>query len=386
MKKEKLIVGVMSGTSLDGIDAVLLRVRGSGARTRMTTLLFREYRFPAGLKKMVLRNSQAETSSVEEITRLNVLLAELYAEAVGKVVRAARMMLKEIDLIGCHGQTIHHLPKPTRLFGRIVRSTLQIGDPSVIATRTGVTTVGNFRLADMAVGGEGAPLVPYFDWLMCRSKKKNRILLNLGGIANMTILPRNCTPDRVVAFDTGPGNMVIDSLMQKFYGKKFDKNGSTASRGMIVLSLLREMKKHSHLKRTPPKSTGREEFGDKFIEHILRNAKGFAREDVVASATEFTAFCVHDAFQRFVRQKRVDEIFVSGGGARNISIMKSLARRFEGTHVGILDEVGISGDAKEAMCFAILANETIAGNPANILGATGARKQVVLGTISRPHS
>lgn len=386
MKIEKLIVGIMSGTSLNGIDAVLLRVRGSGAQTRMTQMLFREYRFPPGLTEMVLRNSHAETSNVEEITRLNVLFAKLYAEAVGKLVRAARLRLKDIDLIGCHGQTIHHLPTPKKLFGRTIRSTLQIGDPSVVATLTGVTTVGNFRAADMAVGGEGAPLVPYFDWLACRSRSRNRILLNIGGIANMTILPRGCRAEDVAAFDTGPGNMVIDSLMQQFFGKKFDKNGSTASRGMVILSLLREMKKHRYPKRKPPKSTGREEFGKDFVDKILRAAKGFAHEDIVATATEFTAFCVHDAFRRFVRQKKVDEIFVSGGGAKNKTIMKSLARHFEGTRVGVLDELGISGDAKEAMCFAILANETIAGNPANILGATGAHKQVVLGTISRPLS
>ncbi len=386
MKKEKLIVGIMSGTSLDGIDTVVIRVRGNGAQTRMTPILFREYRFPAGLKKMALRNSRGDTSSVEEITRLNVLFAELYAEAVGKLARAARVKLNDIDLIGCHGQTIHHLPKPTKLFGRTVRATLQIGDPSVIATRTGVTTVGNFRLADMAAGGEGAPLVPYFDWLACRSKTRNRILLNVGGIANMTVLPKNCRMEKVMAFDTGPGNMVIDSLMKKLFGRKFDRNGSTASRGMIALPLLREMKNHRYLTRKPPKSTGREEFGDEYAERILRTAKGFAREDIVATATEFTAFCVYDAFRRFVRQPKVDEIFVSGGGAKNKTLMRSLARNFEGAHVGVLDELGISGDAKEAMCFAILANETIAGNPANVLGATGARKQVVLGTISRPFS
>ena len=222
MTRSRLVIGLMSGTSLDGIDAVLLRVRGSGLATRFHQLAYLERPFPVGLRRLLLRNSQPETSRVDEIARLNFLLAELYAEAVQELVRSAGVRLSSIFCIGSHGQTIQHLPQPHRVLGRRIRATMQIGDPSVLASLTGVTTVGDFRVADMAVGGQGAPLVPYVDWLVFRSRSVNRLMLNIGGIANVTVLPKNCIVDDVLAFDTGPGNMVVDSLMHEFYGKPFD--------------------------------------------------------------------------------------------------------------------------------------------------------------------
>jgi len=385
MNKSKLVVGLMSGTSLDGISAVLLRVRGSGTSTWFRQVAFAQYPFPRGMKELLLRNSMPATSRVDEICRLNFVLAELYAESAKKLLRKAGVKLRDLDLIGSHGQTIHHLPNPRKMFGKTIRSTLQIGDPSVLATLTGVCTVGDFRVADMAVGGQGAPLVPYFDWLVFRSGSKSRILLNIGGIANITVLPKSCTPDQVLAFDTGPGNMVVDALMQQFFNKPFDHDGEKASQGTVSLHLLKQMAKHPYLRRTPPKSTGREEFGMEFISTLLKHAKQRIATDIVATASRFTAFCVHDAYNRFVgKTMKADEIIVSGGGARNRYILAELNRYFAGSKVRLADEFGVSSDAKEAICFAILANETIAGNPANMLGATGARKRVVLGKICRP--
>jgi anhydro-N-acetylmuramic acid kinase len=385
MKNSRLIVGLMSGTSLDGIDAVLLRVEGSGAATRFEQRGFITVPFPWRIKALLLKNSIPSTSRVDEIARLNMLLGHLYADAVRILARKARVRFREIDLVGSHGQTIQHLPAPVTMAGRQIRATLQIGDPSVLATLTGITTVGDFRIADMAVGGEGAPLVPYFDWLVFRSPRLNRILLNIGGIGNITILPKQCRPEDVTAFDTGPGNMVIDALMRMLYEEPFDRNGRVASRGMVSLDLLKIMARHPYLTRKPPKSTGREEFGKEYLDALLVSARGYDPADVVATATEFTAYTVSDGYRRFVRKRMtVDEVLVSGGGARNRAIVHALERYFDKARVLPVDEYGMDADAKEATCFAILANETMSGHPANIPGVTGARQAVVLGKVCRP--
>jgi anhydro-N-acetylmuramic acid kinase len=385
MARPKLIAGLMSGTSLDGIDAVLLRVHGSGSATRFTEVAFASMPFPAGVRRLLLKNSDPETSRVDDIARLNFLLASLYADAIRALAGRAGLSLTKIDLIGSHGQTIQHLPRPVSMAGRSIRATLQIGDPSVLATLTGITTVGDFRVADMAAGGQGAPLVPYVDWLLFRSTRVNRLLLNIGGIANITVLPKRCTVDSVVAFDTGPGNMVVDTLMHEFYGKAFDKGGAIAARGAVALELFDLMRTHPYLKTGPPKSTGREEFGAAFVRSILSRASGYDREDIVATAAQFTAFAVYDAYRRFVRRKMtVDEVIVSGGGARNRFFLDELQRYFLPATVRIVDEFGMSADAKEAICFALLANETMAGHAGNIPRVTGARARVVLGKICAP--
>jgi anhydro-N-acetylmuramic acid kinase len=385
MKQTKLVVGLMSGTSLDGIDAVLLRVSGTGSTTRFKQLSFVERPFPPGLRKRLLQNSVPETSRVDEIAQLNVLLAELYADAVTDVAQKAGVMTRRIDLIGSHGQTIHHLPKPRRLFGKTVRATLQIGDPSVLSTITGIVTVGDFRLADMAVGGQGAPLVPYFDWLVFRSNTVNRLLLNIGGIANITVIPKKCRAEEIIAFDTGPGNMVVDSLMHEFYGKRYDHSGKTAASGAVSLDLFDRMARHPYLKAGLPKSTGREEFGGEFVQQILRYGKGFDHEDIIATASQFTAYAVYDAYRRFVAKRmRADEVIVSGGGAKNRFFLDELSRYFSASTIRQIGEFGISADAKEAICFGILANETLAGRPANLPSVTGARRRVVLGKICHP--
>ena len=381
----RLVVGLMSGTSLDGIDAVLLRVRGSGASTRFVQLAYVEHPFPRGLHAMLLRNSDPGTSRVDDITRLNMLLPEFYADAVRALARKVRIPLNTIALIGSHGQTIHHLPRPVTMFGKTVRATLQIGDPSALATLTGIPTVGNFRVADMAAGGEGAPLVPYFDWLVFRSRTRARMLLNIGGIANVTVLPKNCTTSDVVAFDTGPGNMLVDGLMQRLYRRRFDRGGEMARCGTVLPELLQFLAGHPYFRRKPPKSTGREMFGEVLIEEILRRAKGKRTEDVIHTAALLTPLAVFDACERFIRNRsRVDEIIVSGGGARNLFFLESLRELFGGVALGTADAYGISGDAKEAICCAILANETMAGHPVNLPRVTGAGRPVVLGAVCRP--
>ena len=229
--------------------------------------------------------------------------------------------MPEIDLIGSHGQTVHHLPVCAALFGKSIRATLQIGSPVVIAKLTGVVTVGDFRTGDVAVGGTGAPLVPYFDYLLLRSKAKSRGVLNIGGIANITILPKGCSPGEVVAFDTGPGNMVIDGLMKKFYGKSCDKNGATAARGRLLPHLLHWMLQHPYFKSTPPKSTGRELFGETFIGGILRQGRGARKQDIIATVTEFTALSVYWHYAKYIRGRtRIHELFVSGGGVLPVGV------------------------------------------------------------------
>lgn len=381
-KKSKLVIGLISGTSVDGIDAILVRIKGSGVSVKYQQIAFKTYPYPKQVRRLILQNSVAGSGSVDTIARLNFLVGELFAEAATRLARTAGIPLSRIDLIGSHGQTIHHLPRPERFGGRTVRATLQIGDPSVIAKRTGVPTVGDYRVADMALGGEGAPLVPYLDYLLFHSKTKNRGLLNIGGIANITILPRNCSLEDVWAFDTGPGNMVIDALMKKFYKRPYDRDGTIALQGKSSDVLLRQLAQHPFLKKRPPKSTGREVFGEDFVRHLLRLSSGLSKQDLISTVTEFSAYCVYENYRRFVRKKtKLDELIVSGGGVHNKALMEALQKYFGTVPVKPVGEYGVSADAKEALCFALLANETIAGNPGNLPSVTGAAKPTILGKI-----
>lgn len=391
-KETKIIAGLMSGTSVDGIDAVLLKVIGSGIATKFEQIAFQTYPFPEGARELILKNSVRETSNVEDICRLNIVLAQLYAESVKKIAEEANSNVSDIDLIGSHGQTIHHLPQAHEMFAYKVKSTLQIGDPSTIAKLTGIITVGDFRTGDMAVGGEGAPLVPCFDYISFRSEKISRGLLNIGGIANITALPKNCSVDDVLAFDTGPGNMIVDALIQTFYGMPYDENGAVASSGTICQPLLERMKTDEFVSRKPPKSTGRERYGDafhgEFIEpfvNMLLEESRHELPDIIATATDFTAWAVFRNYKLFIEpETKLDEIIVSGGGAHNKFMMRSLQKYFNGVRVAQIEDFGFSSDAKEAICFAILANEAISGNPANVPRATGASRSVILGKICLP--
>jgi anhydro-N-acetylmuramic acid kinase len=381
-KRSKLVVGLISGTSADGIDSALVRITGSGTSTRITQLAFATYPYPKGLQELILKNSLPGTGTVDLLCELNIVVAHFFADAVKKIARKIRVPLSTIDLIGSHGQTVHHLPEPRRVFGKLIRSGLQLGDPSTIAKLTGITTVGDFRTGDMAVGGQGAPLVPYFDYLMLRSNKKNRILLNLGGIANFTALPKNCRVSDVVAFDTGPANMVIDALMMKFYGKKFDAEGKVARGGTVIPELLSDMMSLPYFKFRPPKSTGRELFGTMLLPRILKYEKKARREDLIATVTRWTSYSVYDQYRRFIApEMKADEVFASGGGAHNLTVMNSLEGYFDPAPVKKMESAGFSSDAKEAICFAVLANETILEHPSNVPRVTGATRPVVLGKI-----
>ncbi len=384
-KKKKLVIGLMSGTSADGIDAVLIEIRGDGDTSIIRQLAFETYPYPKDFREFLLKNSDAKTARVDDITRLDMLLAVFFSEAAKKIVRKARMNISDVDLIGSHGQTIHHLPTPKSIFGKIVGATFQIGNPSAIAKLTGIVTVGDFRTGDVALGGSGAPLVPLFDYLVLRTTAVNRAALNIGGIANITVLPRNCSLNQVIAFDTGPGNMIIDNLMQRYYNRPFDRDGKIASSGKIKSSLLKWFLMHPFLKIKPPKSTGREMFGEDFIRSILMKTKGIKNQDLIATVSEFTALSIYLSYLKFVQSKtKISELIVSGGGVHNCYILKALGYYFSDIKVFSIDEINISSDAKEAICFAILANETISGKCGNIPQVTGAKRQTVLGSICLP--
>ena len=386
-KKKKIVIGLMTGTSMDGIDAALVNITNSGNDTKIEALKFITVPYPQKLRERLLIISQPGGGTVDEICRLNFLLAQYYVEAIFKICKISNIDISEVDLIGTHGQTINHLPDAEEYLGRAIRSTLQIGEPSFVATKTGVVTVGNFRSANLALDGQGAPLIPYFDFLLFNSEKYNRVLLNIGGIANVTILPKKSSAEKVLAFDTGPGNMVINALMKKYFNKDYDENGSTAQKGKISVQLLKKLKSHFYFSKPLPKSTGREEFGNEFVKKLIKSAEALnlSSEDIIATATELTAKTIADAIKYSgLVISQVDQLIISGGGVHNKTLMKSLMKKFSSSEVLDSDSLGISGDAKEAICFAMLANETICGNPANLPSVTGAERATVLGSISLP--
>lgn len=381
-KKEKLVIGLLSGTSMDGIDTVIVKIKGYGMSSKISVLEFKTYPYPVSVKNAIHKNSRINTAGIEDICRLNVLLGKLFADAVLKICRKGSIKPERIDVIGSHGQTIHHLPDNKKYLTYILKSTLQIGDPSVIANLTGITTVGDFRIADCAVGGDGAPLVPYLDYVLFRSKTKNRALLNIGGISNITVIPKDCLKDDVIAFDTGPGNMLIDSLMIKFYNKPFDKYGKTAGSGRIDDKLLSYLKKDIYYRKTPPKSTGREHYGEIFINKILGLSKRLKKEDILATVTFFTAFSIFYNYVKYIKPHvTLDEMLVSGGGYKNRLLMDLLKLFFYDVDIKPVKHNGIDIDNKEAVLFALLANECISGISANTPNATGSKKDVILGKI-----
>lgn len=383
-KKKKLVIGLMSGTSIDGIDAALVEIEGNGINTKFKQLFFKTYPYPKGLKDLILKNSLRETSNVEDICRLNFLVGKIFANAAINLCKDYGISIEKIDLIGSHGQTIHHLPKVKKMFGEKIKSTLQIGDPSVIAKLTGVVTVGDFRVGDMALGGEGAPLVPYFDFLAFRSNKVHRALLNIGGISNITLLKKNSTIDDVIAFDTGPGNILIDLLMQKFFNKKYDKDGKVALTGKLNENLFQKIiEMDNFINRKPPKSTGREKYNEEFLNQALNGFNDLPPADIITTFSEYTAYSTYYNYQKFLQKYcEISELLVSGGGSNNPFIMKSLQKYFgDKVKVKKVETESFSVDSKEAVCFAIFANETISEKPINIPSVTGASRKTILGKI-----
>lgn len=384
----RLVVGLMSGTSLDGVDAAIARLEGSSTELTIEPLGFVHEAYPDELRSLLYANSHAASSSVLELSQLNVRLAHLYAAAVREAMRAAGLSLREVDLVGSHGQTVHHVPQPADCAGQPVTSTLQIGDPSVLATLLSTPVVGDFRMADMALGGEGAPLVPYFDWAVFRSEETTRGLLNVGGIANLTVLPKGASRDELVAFDTGPGNMVIDALAQRYLGRPFDENGARAIEGRVANEVLAACLEDDFFNQPPPRSTGREYFGESFVERFTRAARSAGLSnaaDLLATATALTAAATYKSYVRYVRPRHeLEELIVSGGGVHNTFLMQKLEDAFAPVRVSTTADYGIDPDAKEALCFAVLAHETVNGVPTNIPSATGASRAAVLGKLCIP--
>jgi anhydro-N-acetylmuramic acid kinase len=382
-----LVLGLMSGTSADGIDVALARISGSPPNLNVKLLGHTSFRFPPAIRKEILHVAGQQSITAGELSQLNFRLGELFADAALAACRRFRVSPRRISLIGTHGQTVFHQGRPISFFGHPASSTLQIGEPSVIAAHTGITTVGDFRPADLAVGGQGAPLVPFADYLLYRHSKLGRVSLNLGGIANITVLPANAKPSQVFAFDTGPANILIDALVHHFtHGRqRFDKNARLASQGRSLPALLDELMRDPYLKLAPPKSSGREYYGRAYVQKLLALGRRFRARpaDLVRAATIFTALSVVDALNRFVLPKtKIRQLIVAGGGAHNPLILAQLDAALPGIDVFLSSRFGISIDAKEAFAFALLAYETFHQRPANIPSATGARRPAILGKIS----
>jgi anhydro-N-acetylmuramic acid kinase len=379
-----IVAGVMSGTSADGINVALVRIseRGRG-RSRHTLLGHHEYPFPSPVRRTILNMMNAESARVADLARINFLLGELYADAVAKTARTYRVKL---DLVGCHGQTIYHQGTAAPFLGRKLAVTWQTGEGAVIAARLGVPVVSDFRPADMAAGGKGAPLVPFLDYVLYRDPRLGRIAQNIGGIANLTAIPASAAPDNIVAFDTGPGNMLIDALTDKLFGQRYDRDGRIAASGRVLDSVLAHSMRASFFRQQPPKTAGREEFGATYAKEFLRRCARANKRDVVATATALTTRSIADAVQRFVlrKQRRYQEMIVSGGGAKNPTLMAMLRNELAplGVVLRFSDEFGVPTEAKEALAFAVLAYETWYRRPSNVPSATGAKRAAILGKIS----
>ena len=384
MKTSRLVVGLMSGTSLDGVDAALVRIVRSEQDCSVQLKHFITNPYPEEVRQALLRVASGQPVPAGFISHLGVLLGRLYSEAVKDVCRADGVPLDRLDLIGSHGQTIFHQSDPGDFCGRQVASTLQIGEAAVLVEETGVTTVSDFRPGDMAAGGTGAPLIPLVDFLLFRDPQRGRVLLNLGGIANLTLLPPACGTDQIRAFDSGPGNMVIDALVRRLEADSpgFDAGGNLALSGKPIPALLESLLGDPYFSRRPPKSAGREQFGDAFVERILAAGSSEAA-DLVCTAAELTARTVSDAVRTYAETSHHwDRLLVSGGGVHNAYLMQRLQELLPRLKVAPTDSMGIPADAKEAIGFAVLANETLELAAGNVPSATGARHPAILGKVT----
>lgn len=385
-KDEFLAVGLMSGTSMDGVDAALVRVRASRDHPALALLAFESEPYPDELRSTLMEIAFGDTCTAEDLATLQTSVAVTFSKAFFGVCRQAGVDPKTVDFIGSHGQTVAHVPPSAD--GRVtIAGTLQLGPPGMIAALSGVTTVGDFRSADIAIGGQGAPLVPYADFLLRRSDAESRVLLNIGGVANLTYLPKSCGICEVIAFDTGPGNMIIDELYRVLYptGGPYDRSGAKSATGFASESLVETFLGFEYFSRKPPKSAGHHEFGARFAWEFLARAQsaGLKNPDILASATLLTTRTIGRAVRDFVAPAGdVDVVFVSGGGSRNQTLMTQLESELSPAKVRPVDELGIPSEAKEAVDFAVLARETILSRRNVIHRATGASKPLVLGVIA----
>lgn len=375
-------VGLMSGTSLDGVDAVLCEVEGYALQTKIKQLAFHSEPMPIDSKEKIKKccSNQATT---DLICSLNFELGELFAQAAKHVCEQVHMKTEDLAFIASHGQTIFHIPKG---YADLIPSTLQIGESAVIASRCGCPVVANFRTKDMAAGGEGAPLVPYSEFLLYREEEYGVALQNIGGIGNVTVLPKGGTIDDVIAFDTGPGNMMIDEAMQCLFGQAYDANGNIARKGKILSSLQEELRNHPYIYQEPPKTTGREMFGELITKEILSRYQEAPKEDIITTVTWFTAFSIAENYRKFILPKYdIQEVILGGGGAYNQTLRAMLQEELPNQRILIQEDKGYSSDAKEAIAFVILGNETMHQQFSNVPSATGAKQKVVLGHITYPN-
>jgi anhydro-N-acetylmuramic acid kinase len=387
--KPLLVLGLMSGTSADAIDVALTKISGAPPSLKSELLNHTTIPYPPRLRKEILRVAEQSPITAGDLSQLNFRLGNAYAEATLQACKRFRVAPKKIALLGSHGQTIFHQGPPIPYQGRLTASTLQIGEPAIIAAKTGITTVADFRPADIALGGQGAPLVPYADYLLYRHPKLGRISLNLGGIANITVLPAGCRPDQVFAFDTGPANMVIDALVSHFTNgrKRFDKSGHLAMGGRRIPPLMEELRRDPYLKLPPPKSTGREYYGHAYVQKVLALGRKYhARpNDLIRAATNFTANSIVYSIRRFVLPKhKMHQLIISGGGAHNAFACALIAAWLTPLGIKVLSssELNVPTEAKEGYAFALMAYETCHHRPSNLPSATGACGPAILGKIS----
>ncbi|HEY3926812.1 MAG TPA: anhydro-N-acetylmuramic acid kinase [Candidatus Koribacter sp.] len=377
-----IVAGVMSGTSGDGINVALVQCIGRGLKTRLHLLAHDEFPYPGAVRRTILDAMNSRTTSVADLARLNFLLGELYADAVLATIKRHRTTC---ELIGCHGQTLYHQGDAQTFLGRKVAVTWQTGESSILAARTKLPVVSDFRPADMAAGGKGAPLVPYLDFLLYRHRRFGRIVQNIGGIGNLSAIPAAAEPTQVIAFDTGPGNMVIDALMTELFDRPYDRNGAVAAKGTPDLEVVHNILREPFFKRKPPKTAGREEFGREFVTHFLKLCGRLAKESIISTATLLTAASIRRSIEKFVpRHERYREILVSGGGAKNPTLLRMIVEELSDLHIKLrtTDQLGMPTEAKEAAAFALLAYQTWHRQPSNIPSATGAQRPAILGKVT----
>ncbi len=386
------VAGVMSGTSADGIDVAIVRIAPpraksrAGARPSLTLLAQEGFSYSAVLRRAVLAAMNAASTSTAELARLNWRLGIAYGEAVRATMQKHRVKL---DLVGCHGQTLYHQARASAYAGRKFACTWQVGEPAAIASAVEVPVVANFRPADMFAGGQGAPLVPLLDYVLFADVKRGRVLQNIGGIGNLTAIPAGAAPGRVIAFDTGPGNMVIDALMQQLFNKRYDRNGAIGARGEVLQQVLNAALRNAYFRLTPPRTAGREQFGREYAASLLAACRRISRkpEDAIATATALTAESIARSYAQFVATRMKNhaiDYIVSGGGARNATLMAMLTQRLEplGCELSASSDHGLPVEAKEAAAFALLAWQTWHHLPGNVPAATGASRPAILGQVT----
>lgn len=377
---KKIAVGIMSGTSLDGIDVVISEIEGQSLNTKVNIINAKTYSYSPELLEKIKKCISIDESTVELICSVNFEISIAYSECVKDLCKISNINLNDVAFIASHGQTVFHINEQSNT---LVKSSLQIGDGSVLANLTNTTVVSNFRTADIAVGGCGAPLVPYADYILFRDKHKTRLLQNIGGIANVTVLVKNALLEDIYAFDNGPGNMMIDHAMKVLYDQSYDNNGNTAAKGTVIPEMLVELLDNNYFVVSPPKSTGREMFGIEYTNKILNKYSLHNKEDIISTLTHFTAKTIADSYHNFIENfHKIDELIISGGGTYNSTLIQLIRDYSNIENIKFSDDIGIDSSYKEAVAFIILANETLHFGYSNILKATGAQKHTILGQVS----